>query len=202
MLKLQKISNMKILVTSLLLACLLFFSLKFEKLNERNANNNQKLDYSKKIENLIKKGIVENSKKSTIEKIINEINSHSDAFYQEFGHRLGIGASAYFIIHDQATIQDIQDGILQLSNGSSIDTKYIFGNEIRDASNFISLTEFDSQVKLNQFTSELNASLRKKFKNPPFNIGDKIQFIGAAQVYKDRLPLESLHIIPVKIEKI
>ncbi len=193
---------MKLIGTILSILILLFFSLKFEKLSERNSISNTENNYQEKIENLIQNGIINNNEISKTEDLINKLNKNPEEFYKNKGHRLGIGSSAYFLVEDETTVKNFENGIIELENNVILDTKYIFGNEIRDASNFISLTEFDSQLKLNDFTGQLNAKIRKNFENFSIKKGDKLKYIGACQIYIDRLPIKELIVIPVLIEKI
>lgn len=193
---------MKLIGTILGIFILLFFSLKFEILSDRNLNKDGKIDYSEKIEDLFNKGIINNNQKTNTQEIIKQLNQNPKEIYEKMGHRLGIGSSAYFLIEDETTVKNFENGIIELENKVIIDTKYIFGNEIRDASNFISLTEFDSQLKLNDFTGQLNAKIRKNFENLSIKKGDKLKYIGACQIYIDRLPMDELTVIPVLIEKI
>jgi len=152
------------------------------------------------IENIYNIGILNNDIITPLEQLISAINSNTEVTFKEKGNRMGIGASAYFLVKGTAVIRTISDGQLLLDNGSIIDAKYIFGNELRDASRYLSLEDFSSQTELNVLTESFNAYVRNQINIDLLSVGDSIAFIGASRIDKRALPLKSILIIPAKIE--
>lgn len=195
---------MKKIIGLLLLSLLLYNAVYFKKLSERNKLDQTTLDYQAKIDSIIQIGVIKNTLLTEESELIKELNERFIHIKQQVGNRLGIGESAYFLVKGSSTITSIQSDEIQLANGSTLATQFIFGNEVRDASRMVNLSDFKSQKELNALTEALNTYLREK-KIPQeikgLKVGDTIQFIGACEVSPQDLPLHSLIIYPVEIKR-
>jgi predicted lipoprotein len=84
-----------------------------------------------------------------------------------------------------------------------IDTKFIFGNAIRDASKLVKLTDFKTNADFNKVSEELNNVIREKAipaQLSSLSVGDKVEVVGAIkQSKKDALPIL---ILPANITKL
>jgi predicted lipoprotein len=132
------------------------------------------------------------------------VNSDFAKAKNQSGNRLGIGESAYFLVQTTSKVMAIEDGKWSLADGSVVDTKYIFGNEIRDASRFVHLEDYSSQNDLNAFTEYLNNYIRDtKIAGESKNVkvGDEVYVIGACEIHPNKLPVDHLYIYPVTIKK-
>lgn len=195
----------KILI-SVIAIVLVTQSVRFEKLSEHiktAAGNADYANFTEKVKNIIQKGVVENSLLTEESQLIKQLNNNLNNAKKELGNRLGIGESAYFLVKGKSTIASINENEVQLANGSIIDTQFIFGNEIRDASRMVKLEDFKSQKDLNALTEALNKHVREVIipqEIKGLKVGDNISYIGACEVAPTDIPVKALTIYPVEIK--
>ena len=179
-------------------------SIYFQKWSEHNKIASVSNSFKGKTDSLIQLSVLLNSLQLNTDTLKQLVNKEFVTTKEKYGNRLGIGESAYFLVSTNAVIQSMQDGKWELSDGSIIDTKYIFGNEIRDASRFVHLEDYTSQNDLNAFTEYLNNYIRdEKIPNEikDVHVGDKVSIVGACEVHPYNLPLQHLYIYPITIKK-
>lgn len=186
----------------IILAFLMFNSVYFQKLSERKKSDQSDKNFASKVDSILQIGILKNPLVTDQKELINQLNNNLTNTKEKLGNRLGIGESAYYLVKGSATITEVNSGQLKLSNGSTIETTYIFGNEIRDASRMVKLSDFKSQKDLNLLTENLNKALRERIipaqiKN--LKVGNQIHYIGACEVSPVDLPIQKLTIYPVEI---
>ncbi|RVU24043.1 DUF2291 family protein [Sandaracinomonas limnophila] len=195
----------KILI-SVIAIVLVTQSVRFEKLSEHvktAAGNADYANFTEKVKNIIQKGVLENSLLTEESQLIKQLNNNLTNAKKELGNRLGIGESAYFLVKGKSTIASINENEIQLANGSVIDTQFIFGNEIRDASRMVKLEDFKSQKDLNALTEALNKHVREVIipqEIKGLKVGDNISYIGACEVAPTDIPVKALTIYPVEIK--
>lgn len=194
---------MKKLIGIVFILLVLYNSVYIKKLSSlQNANADKSLLTNKRDE-IYQKGIIQNTKQIEWNNFLQQVNEKTDSVFLSNGNLMGIGSSRSFLVYGKATIKSIEDGQISLSNGSVLDTKYIFGNELRDASKYVQLNEFHSQKDLNQLTESLNQLVREKIipeQVAKLKQGDSISFIGAVQVSKKELPISHCTIYPAQIK--
>lgn len=187
----------------LILLVLGYQSVYFEKLSTRIQQASGVQDFSKRVEAILVQGVLNNPVLTEDQQLIKELNNNLTNTQKKLGNRLGIGESAYYLVKGKARISSIRDGYVTLDNGSGLDTQFIFGNEVRDASRMIHLEDFKSQKDLNALTEALNKHLRET-KIPAemkgIQVGDEISYVGACEVAPSDLPVTSLTIYPVEIK--
>lgn len=195
----------KILI-SVIVIVLVTQSVRFEKLSEHiktAAGNADYSNFTEKVNNILLKGVLENSLLTEESQLIKQLNNNLTNAKKELGNRLGIGESAYFLVKGKSTIASINENEVQLANGSIIDTQFIFGNEIRDASRMVKLEDFKSQKDLNALTEALNKHVREVIipqEIKGLKVGDNISYIGACEVAPTDIPVKALTIYPVEIK--
>mgnify|MGYP000098920683 FL=1 len=187
----------------LILLVLGYNSIYLEKLNTRQQRDVGVLDFSTRVDSILLQGVLNNPLLTEEQQLIKQLNNNLINAQKQLGNRLGIGESAYYLVKGKARITSIQEGFVQLDNGSGLDTQFIFGNEVRDASRMVNLEDFKSQKDLNALTEALNKRLRET-KIPKemqgIHVGDEITYVGACEVAPRDLPLKSLTIYPVEIK--
>ena len=194
---------LRIIIISVIAIVLVSQSVRFEKLSEHAKTAAGTADYADRIKIIIQKGVLENSLLTEELQLIKLLNNNLDNAKKELGNRLGIGESAYFLVKGQSNIASIKENEIQLANGSVIDTQFIFGNEIRDASRMVKLEDFKSQKDLNALTEALNKQVREVIipqKIKGLKVGDNISYIGACEVAPTDIPVKALTIYPVEIK--
>mgnify|MGYP001252764812 CR=1 FL=1 len=194
------------IIISVIAIVLVTQSVRFEKLSEHiktAAGTVDSANFTEKVNNIILKGVLENSLLTEESQLIKQLNNNLTNAKKELGNRLGIGESAYFLVKGKSTISSINENEIQLANGSVIDTQFIFGNEIRDASRLVKLEDFKSQKDLNALTEALNKQVREVIipqEIKGLKVGDNISYIGACEVAPTDIPVKALTIYPVEIK--
>ncbi len=195
---------MKKIIGLLVLAFVMYQSVYFESLTAHQRSLRGEVDYQARCEEIVQEGVLKNPLVQEESSFIAAINQDFPNAKKNWGNRLGIGESAYFLVKGQGKITSLSDGQIQLASGSVLDTKYIFGNAVRDASKQVRLEDFHSQKELNGLTAALNTWLRDQ-KIPAemkgLKVGDVINYIGAVEVGPLDLPVDQLTIYPVTIHK-
>lgn len=179
-------------------------SIYVRSLSEHFKQANASDRFKAKVDSLIQIGIEKSPLRLSVKELKNVLNADFASNKLKYGNRLGIGESAYFLVFDSASIDSINDGQIRLSDGTIVDTKFIFGNEIRDASRFVHLEDYSSQNDLNVFTEYLNNYIRDTkiaSETKDLKVGDAITVIGACEVHPNDVPLAKLFIYPVTIKK-
>lgn len=195
-------------ILAILLGVLLYHSVYFEKLSKRNSQKNAKFDFNTFADSLYYNGILKSTQAIEINQLLALSKVNADSAFKTYGNRLGIGESAYFMVNATGKIIEKNEGELKVAtqNGTTpiIDTKYIFGNAIRDASGLVKLTDFKTNADFNKVSEALNTVIREKaipenLKN--INNGDIISVTGAIKLKKGKTNNQILNILPIKISK-
>jgi predicted lipoprotein len=197
---------MKKIVIIIIISLLGYNSVYFKKLSELNNNATQKFNFTKYTDSLYHQGILKNHTIINLNALLSELSTNKEAAFNKYGNKLSIGNSAHFMVKISGEIAaKTNEGFtLKTDNGQnySIDSKFIFGNAIRDASKLVKLTDFKTNTEFNQISESLNKLVRedvlpKKLKD--INVGDKIIGKGViSQSKKENLPIK---ITLVDIEK-
>lgn len=191
-----------ILVLGLTLA---YNSVYFKKLSEIKNQKTNTYDFNTYADSLYYKGILTQTKALTLGSLTSAIENNKEKAFEAYGNRLGIGNSAFFMVQSKGNITSIEDGVIKVNTSEngivSVDTKYIFGNAIRDASGLVKLTDFKTSADFNKVSEALNTIIREKalpLTVQKLKVGDDISVTGALKLSKKE-DLE-LKILPVKID--
>ena len=194
----------KYIYLSILIAFLGYNSVYFKKLSDIKKQNNATFNFNSFADSLYYKGILQRSKTIDLHELLSQIQTNSDSAFNIHGNRLGIGNSAFFMIKSTGKVISIIDGKIKVNTPQnilvSVNTKYIFGNAIRDASGLVKLTDFKTNADFNKVSEALNTVIREKALPPMtknIKVGNEISFIGALKLSKKE-DLE-LNILPVII---
>lgn len=195
-------------VIGLVIVCFLAYnSVYFKKLSEQSASESSKFNFVAYADSIYNQGILKQAKPIALADLQKELGKNTENAFSQFGNRLGIGQTAYFMVSvDGTVLNKTVDGFeVKTADGSiyPIDTKFIFGNAIRDASKLVKLTEFKTNADFNKVSEELNNVIREKAipaQLSTLTVGDKVEVVGAIkQSKKDALPIL---ILPANITKL
>jgi predicted lipoprotein len=140
--------------------------------------------------------------------LMNILETEKEKAFDNYSNALGIGNIRYFFVTGQGQIQAINEYNVLLKTIDQdyevkIATEFIFGNAVRDASGFIDINEFSNTMDFNNISAEINKIIRGKVV-PPFllnaGVGDLVTFHGAIELNQAHLDLDSVEVIPVKLE--
>jgi predicted lipoprotein len=195
-------------VLVILIAALLGYnSVYFKKLDEVKNAQKENFNFKTYADSIYYKGILKNQNTISFNDLIALVKSNPEKAFKEHGNRLGIGNSAFFMIHSTGKIIDVKDGIYTIADEKNgilyIDTKYIFGNAIRDASGLVKLTDFKTNSQFNKVSESLNAIIRDKVMPKvikTIKIGDSISFTGAIKLSKKQNLFKDIIVIPSQIK--
>lgn len=188
------------------LAFLGYHSVYFEKLSNIIASEEVKFDFEVFTDSLYYEGILKNDLAIEFSKLLTEIQNAPEGAFEKYGNRLGIGNSAYFMVKCKGKITEITSEGIKLTTENakniSINTRYIFGNALRDASGLVKLTDFKTNTEFNQVSESLNSLIRTKIIPPivsQLETGNNIEVIGAIKLSKKNLNDPFISITPAKI---
>jgi predicted lipoprotein len=195
-------------VIGLVIVCFLAYnSVYFKKLSEQSASESSKFNFVAYADSIYNQGILKQAKPIALADLQKELGKNTENAFSQFGNRLGIGQTAYFMVSvDGTVLNKTVDGFeVKTADGNiyPIDTKFIFGNAIRDASKLVKLTDFKTNADFNKVSEELNNVIREKAipaQLSTLSVGDKVEVVGAIkQSKKDALPIL---ILPANITKL
>jgi len=125
--------------------------------------------------------------------------------FKSHGLSLGIGNIAYFKVKGEGTVITVNENnvLVQVDDRLvEIETEFVFGNAIRDASGLIKINDFDKTSDFNAISEAINQKVREEvipYFRQNVKEGDTIQFHGAIELNKAHLHLDSPEIIPVSL---
>lgn len=204
-----KINMRKIYKYGLLIIALAFLgyhSVYFEKLSEVRAREAAEFDFQSFADSLYYEGMLKNDLAVELSVLLAAIQTDAEGAFEQYGNRLGIGNSAYFMVTCSGEIAAITGEAIRLATEDaedvSINTKYIFGNALRDASGLVKLTDFKTNAEFNRVSEALNALVRTKVIPPivaQLQAGDRIEVVGAIKLHKKELDDPDVVITPAQI---
>lgn len=130
--------------------------------------------------------------------------------FKKYAHALGIGNLKYFMVKGSGLVQSVDENSIAIlvttpqdKNKVSVETEYVYGNAVRDASGIIRMNEFDNTMDFNEVSAEINKIIRTKVL-PGFKAnvkkGDSVQFTGAIELNQKHLNLVAMEVTPIAIK--
>jgi predicted lipoprotein len=144
-----------------------------------------------------------------LDSLLGLLRTQKEAAFNHYSHALGIGNIRYFLVKGAGAITAIHpdDVSLELLNDTAhtqaaIETEYIFGNAVRDASGLIDINDFKNTVDFNNVSVALNTIIRNQVL-PAFTAnvkkGDTVRYAGAIELNSEHLKTDNIKIIPVQL---
>ncbi|MFC2137392.1 DUF2291 domain-containing protein [Bacteroidota bacterium] len=201
--------SMKYSLIAFFVLIVIFLSLDIQKLDKHNATNTTKefnakeyaLDiWQKKIPKAIDEA-------PDIIPLFKMINKDPDKAFEDFGRKLGISKTYYFMVKGEGIIHSMEDEFFYVQIGDSINiqlaTAFIFGNAVREGSGvadineFVNMTDFNNvSVMLNKIVKEEIVADLNKFAKSEMHIS----FAGTFEINSDNFDINSIRIIPVSVK--
>lgn len=136
------------------------------------------------------------------------IEKLEDDFSQtaETGQMIGISDSRYFLVRDSGVITDVVEDQVEVELDSTnkiyLDSGFIFGNTVRNTLPEIEIGEFVNMTQFNLVSIELNAIVEKQvvaLLQEEAAVGRSLDFAGAMSINVEERDLDSLRIVPLRI---
>ena len=138
--------------------------------------------------------------------IIESLKSDSAGAFEKYGSSLGIGNIGYFRVKGQGTVASINENNVLVKVGRTIieiETEFVYGNAIRDASGLVKVNDYDNTSDFNSISESINEKIREEVIpvfRPGVKTGDKLRFQGAIELNQAHLDLEQIEVIPLTLQ--
>jgi len=144
-----------------------------------------------------------------LDSLLGLLHTQKEAAFNNYSHALGIGNIRYFLVRGTGAVtavhaDDVSIGLLNdtAHTQAAIETEYIFGNAVRDASGLIDINDFKNTMDFNNVSVALNTIIRRQVL-PAFTAnvkkGDTVQFAGAIELNSEHLKTGDIKIMPVQL---
>lgn len=138
--------------------------------------------------------------------LLDQLEGDPESTFKRESKSLGIGNVGYFKVKGEGTVLSINENNVMLLVGDQIvelETEFIFGNAVRDASGLIQVNDYDKTSDFNLISETINEKIRAEV-IPGFRAtvekGNKVIFQGAIELNKAHLDLSQPEVIPVSIQ--
>jgi len=191
-----------------MVALLGYHSVYFQPLDERLADN-QQIEFDAKAfvngiwSNELLKVFIDAPE---ISLIIDSLNSDVANTFERYGSALGIGNIGYFRIKGEGTVSAINENNVMVQTGSTIleiETEFVYGNAVRDASGLVKVNDYDNTSDFNSISESINEKIREEV-IPEFRAkvktGNRLKYQGAIELNQAHLNLKQIEVIPVTLQ--
>lgn len=138
--------------------------------------------------------------------LLDQLKQNPKLTFKKEAQALGIGNIGYFKMKGEGTVLSVNENNVLIQVGDQIveiETEFIFGNAVRDASGLIKINDYDETSDFNSISESINEKIRKEV-IPEFRAkvlkGDKVFFKGAIELNKAHLDLRRPEVIPVSLQ--
>jgi len=200
-------NTIKYILGIIAILLVVYFSLDIENLQEHQANTTKKaFDATEYAASFWEEDLPKSIAKATpVTILIKSLEEDPQEAFQQYGRKLGISNTYYFMVKGKGTIQSVKEDYLEVAVDDNtnirVATGFIFGNAVRDGSgqvninNFLNMTDFNNvSIAIDKLVKEKVVSRLKKAASP----GKQLEFAGAVEIQEDKINLDSLRVIPVQ----
>lgn len=200
---------MKILLFIVIAGLFLYHSVYFESLSERKEQLEKSQfnadDFVQEFWNRLQKEVAQ---AVPAHHLLQLFESDMETAVKRYGKTLGVSEQHSYLVKGEGRILSISDDFILLDLSSkagaeiAVRINYIFGNEIRDASGLVNVSDFPSTVEFNAISSVINSIIKSKVLPPileSVDIGVQLDFFGAATVNEESPQINPLKVVPVQL---
>lgn len=199
----------KYILVTLVVLLIIFLSLDIQKLDRYNAANTTKEFNAKAYalniwQNKIPKAI---NDAPDIIPLFKMINKKPEKAFEDFGRKLGISKTYYFMVKGEGIIQSMENEYIYVQIDDSINiqlaTAFIFGNAVREGSGVVDINEFVNMTDFNNVSVMLNKLVKEEVVadlNKSAKSGMHISFAGTFEINTDNIDINSIRVIPVSVK--
>lgn len=189
-------------------ALLGYHSVYFQPLDERLAENQQiEFDAKAFVEGIWSNELMKvYNDAPDITLILENLNRDVAGTFDQYGAALGIGNIGYFRVKGEGKVSAINENNVLVQLGSTIieiETEFVYGNALRDASGLVRVNDYDNTSDFNNISESINEKIREEV-IPEFRskvkTGDRLQFQGAIELNQAHLNLKQIEVIPFTLQ--
>lgn len=129
--------------------------------------------------------------------------------FSRYTHALNIGNIRYGMVHGEGRVVSITENevTLRVKQDSAsvtvyVQTEFVYGNAVKEATGTIKLTDFNSTTDLNNVSKEVNKIIRTELL-PNFKsnvrVGQFVYFAGAIEENKEHVKVNEFELYPVQL---
>lgn len=138
--------------------------------------------------------------------VMNRLESEPDQAFSEYGKKLGISKTWYFMVKGVGTLESVDDEALWIKieddRHIQLATSFIFGNAVREGSGVVNIDDFINMTDFNNVSVALNKRVKTEIipilKNNLLP-GQQLSFAGVFEFNEDSGSLTDIRIIPVSV---
>lgn len=199
------------LLLVMVIALLAYNSFYIKKLSDVKATTPAAFDAAAFVHKLWQQQLPDRiNKAAEMEVVVSALQTQPDQAFDKYTNALGIGNLRYSMMKATGRVIAVNEddiAVVVSNNGRpaivKINTEYIYGNDVRDASGLVNVKDFVNTMDLNNISGELNKHIRQEVL-PAFKAAvqkqDSIAFTGAVALNKAHLKLDELTVTPVQIK--
>lgn len=138
--------------------------------------------------------------------LVSQLKSDPASTFAKEAQALGIGNIGYFKVKGEGTVVKVNENNVLIRVGDmlvELETEFVFGNAVRDASGLIKINDYDETSDFNSISEAINDKIRNEV-IPSFKeqveVGYNVRFKGALELNKTHLELSQPEIIPIELE--
>lgn len=139
----------------------------------------------------------------------NALETGDGSAFDKYTNALAIGNYRYALVKGTAIVDSVHEDELVITIQSAqpfkaiLQTEFVYGNTLRDASRLVNLASFPNTDDLNSISEAMNESVRRQIALewcPLLKPGTRFGFTGAIELNKEHLHFDNIEIIPVQIK--
>ena len=200
----------RIIIFLAILVVVGFKSVYFKKLDEMQTSEGSGLDVSAYTASYFKelKPMLDSS--VNVVTLYQALKNKDLSLIKSNAHSLSLGSLKYIMVSGQGIVAKVDSGSViinaiakDLVEPVYIETEFIFGNAVRDASGIVKLSDFTNTTDLNNVSSEINKTIRETVVKPFISTvqkGDTVSFNGAIEVNEKYLNVSDLQVMPIRLK--
>jgi len=187
---------------------MLYHSVYFQPLNERLTEIEEKtFDAKAFAEDLWKSSLFKTFDTALVlNDLLENLKSDPQQTFDLHARAIGIGNIGYFKVKGEGVVYKVNENNIILSYEGlkvEIETEFIFGNAVRDASGLIRIEDFTRTSDINAISEEINKLIRERL-IPPFRKevkkGNKVRFTGAIELNRAYPDIRLPEVIPLTLQ--
>lgn len=140
--------------------------------------------------------------------LVNRLTQEPGRVFTQEAKALGIGNVGYFKVKGEGEVLKVNENNVELLVGDraiELETEFIYGNAIRDASGLIRINDYDETSNFNNISEAINDKIRAEV-IPDFRakvgVGQRVRFQGAIELNKAHLNLGAIEVIPYALQMV